>query len=126
MPGDELHMAKTPAIRSRRVSQKLGPLFMTCKRHGCEGIRKVRNRWEQRTAKYCTRRCAALVATNLNTVDPRESGRKGGLVTGVKRRAATFEKVKLLTPMQAYRKGRMEGWHAGHRNAMARIALDAS
>lgn len=108
------------------MSQKHAPLFMTCKRDGCEGIRQVRNRWEQRKAKYCSRRCASMIAKNLNTVDPRESGRQGGLVTGIKRRAATFEKVKLLTPMQAYRKGRMEGWHAGHRVAMARLLVEAS
>lgn len=108
------------------MSEKLGPLFMTCQRRGCEGIRQVRNRWEQKTAKYCTRRCAAIIGRNLRTTDPRITGRQGGLVCGVKRRAAMFEKIKTLTPMQAYRKGRVEGWHVGFRTAVRRALAEAS
>lgn len=100
-------------------------LFMICQREGCEGIRQVPNRYEQREAKYCSLRCAAMVnVKNLARVDSTASGRKGGLVLGLKRRAAMLDKIKALTPMQAYRKGRVEGWHAGQRAAVKRVTQE--
>lgn len=102
------------------------PLFISCQRHGCENIRSVRHAYEQRIRRFCSRSCASKVTRNLHRLSPQAFGAMGGKVSAERRRAAMFVKIQGLTPMQAYRKGRQEGWHAGERAMLKRLARRAA
>jgi hypothetical protein len=96
-------------------------LWIECTRPGCRQLRQVRNRHEQKTRRFCSKRCAAIVRCNVQRGSHVESGRRGGLASGVRRRAALLQKLATLSPLAAYKLGRSEGWHAGVRSVRRRL-----
>jgi len=82
-----------------------------CQRPGCDGRKVVKKRDQWRRQRFCSLSCAAKVRGPL-----------GGRASGVKRRKMMLDRVYALTPMAAYCKGRQEGWHAGYRAAVKRMA----
>lgn len=87
------------------------PLFITCQREGCENIREVRCPRYQREQKYCSRRCAALVSKNILHAEPGKGGREAGR----RRQRALLERVKNLTPVEAFRVGYVRGLQSKRR-----------
>ena len=79
------------------------PLFVTCQRPGCGGIRSVRHPREQRRGKYCSRFCAAMMNQNLMK---RPETRRNGLLAGIQSKKRKMrEKVQGLTPLEAFQLG---------------------
>lgn len=108
---------------ARRGVRRTEPPLALCQRPGCENVRTVRNTWEQKRAKYCSRHCAGLMTKNLPQMSRskrREYGRLGGLKSTQMRRAQMIAALKDLTPLDAYKKGRIEGWHAGYRRGLSK------
>lgn len=76
------------------------PLFIQCQRPGCEGIKQVRCPSDQRKYRYCSQRCIALMTQNI-----KRAGRKGVERSASARRRRVLERVKGLSPLEAFRLG---------------------
>lgn len=100
-----------------------GPWFVQCQRHGCDRIKAVESRCQQLRQRYCSKSCASKVSTARNPQSRKTLGALGGKAGAVMRRARMMARVVTLTPVEAYRKGRQEGWHAGYLAAVKRMAV---
>jgi hypothetical protein len=84
------------------------PLFIVCKRPGCEQIRQVRRPYLQRRGGYCSSRCANLATHNLT----RAAAAKGGRVSASHKRTALVARLDGLSKLAAFRLGYDRGLQA--------------
>lgn len=87
------------------VKRRTVPLYVTCQRPGCEGIRQVSRPHLQRSGKYCSRRCAAIVAKNIAKTDKVAAARK----SAQSRRAKILQRLTGMTPYEAFKLGYTRG-----------------
>lgn len=94
------------------------PLFIQCKRPGCEGVKQVRRVCDQRKVKYCSQRCIAIVTQNI-----RRAGRKGIEASVRQRQRKVLLRVKGLSPIAAFRLGYVRGLQSKLRQIRRRYVL---
>lgn len=94
-----------------RGVKRTTPLFITCKREGCEGIREVRRPGEQRKGGYCSQRCNALDHNNILHANHHESG----VSSGRARQRRLLARLDGLTPRQIFRLGYVRGLQSKYR-----------
>lgn len=99
-----------------------GPYFILCTAPGCERIARVRSPYEQRTRRFCSRACASR-NTRFLTLADRLKGAEHSKRT---RRAQALAKLAGLSPVEIFRKGYSQGWHAGCRFARRRLGVKAA
>src|SRR4051812_18507547 len=93
-------------------------LFITCERESCGQIKRVKDRAKQQTQRFCSRRCATL-ACNGNQFH-REAQSRGGKMRAHRARVALLERVKSLTPVEAFRIGYVRGLESKWRQTKRR------
>jgi len=91
-----------------RGIRRVVPLFIVCKRHGCEGIREVRRPHLQRKGGYCSSRCAAIDTRNIAKADHASAGRMSAL----RRRQQLKARLATLSPLAIFRLGYTRGLQA--------------
>lgn len=98
-----------------RRSPGAPPLFIVCKRPGCEAIREVNRPWKQRKGGYCSSRCAALDIRNIRHAD----AARGGRTTALRRRQQLKARLDGMRPVDIFRLGYARGlnakWRALHK-----------
>lgn len=75
------------------------PLFIVC-RH-CGIVKTVRKPCEQRQQRFCSRKCANTVHCNISHA----SRGLGGRVRAHRARLRVLERIKGLSPLDAFRQG---------------------
>lgn len=100
----------------KRSGERL-PLYLTCRT--CGKVREVGKPSDQQRRKAS--RCLACAGRrNLAQTDHHATGRLGGLKSGERMRAILLQRIKGMTPLEAYRAGRRHGWHAATRKVLRR------
>jgi hypothetical protein len=85
-----------------------GPLYIVCKRPGCEVVKEVKRPCEQREQKYCSQRCNALANQNIRRAD-----RRAGLANSIRvRKQRVLDRVKGLDAVAAFRLGYKYGLYS--------------
>ena len=99
-----------------------GPYFILCAAPRCEQIRQVRNPFQQRHQRFCSRACASRNTRCLTPADRL----KGAEHSKRTRRALALAKLAGLSPVEVFRKGYSQGWKQGARSARRRIGTKAA
>lgn len=98
------------------------PLFILCQREGCENVKQVRTRYEQRTFRYCSKACAASATADSRREACRAACRRVGLARGHQMKQQLLARVAHLTPLEAFRIGYLRGLGAKRRQVLKRRA----
>lgn len=81
--------------------------FITCERQACGAVKQVRNPYEQRTMRFCSRKCAGMVLKNITKIPGANS--RGGLENVRRRRLAILARLEGMTVLEAFRLGYNKG-----------------
>jgi hypothetical protein len=93
--------------------------YIVCQRPGCEAVKEVSRPCEQRTQKYCSQRCNALVNRNILKAD-----RRVGLVKSIRtRKRRVLERVKGLDAVSAFKLGYKHGLYSKNYQIRQRYQL---
>ena len=84
-----------------------GPLFITCARASCGQVKAVRNRSLQQVQRFCSRRCAT--SSRVGSAITQAAQSRGGKMRAHRARLALLERIKDLSPVEAFRVGYTTG-----------------
>lgn len=96
------------------------PLFITCEREACGKVIQVRDRCLQRVQRFCGLTCAAIARNSRPHTFL--ASQKGGKERGRRARLKIMERVKGMTPVEAFRLGYVRGLQSKHRQLANRRA----
>lgn len=100
------------------------PLFIVCANPSCGQVKQVRNRYEQRTVKTCSRRCQGILFGHIQKLTS-EQRQVAAARSTVVRRARAMRALAGLSPLEIYRRAFSNGWKAGVRSARRRLTRTA-